>query len=115
MTFPVFFENSSVPAILSKISPVKISAITLGPLVFCDGSVTDTLRAHEKIHWEQYKECLILGFLILYAYYWIKGMMFCKTGEESYYSIPFEKEAYENQDNAEYLISRKAFAWRDYR
>ena len=115
MTLPVFFENSSVPKILSVFSPIEISAITLGPFIFCRESASDTLKRHEIIHWAQYKECLILGFLILYGFYWIKNVLLGESGERAYYMIPFEKEAYENQDNTEYLISRKAFAWRDYR
>ena len=109
--FPVFFENSSVPKVLTKISPIKIGAITIGPFVFCDGEISDSLRRHESIHWEQYKECFIIGFLILYGFFWIRNIFEGLSGEGAYYNIPFEKEAYDNQDDEEYLLNRKRYAW----
>ena len=115
MNLPVFFENSWVPGVLSKVSPINISAITLGPFIFCRDEASETLRRHEKIHWEQYKECFILGFLILYLYYWLRGISYGFSGQQAYYLIPFEREAYDNQDCVEYLSNRKRFAWRDHR
>ena len=69
ISLPIFFENSAVPKILSKVSPISIGAITVGPVVFCDGEISESLKRHESIHWEQYKECLIIGFLLLYAFF----------------------------------------------
>ena len=37
-----------------------------------------------------------------------------KGGFQSYYEIPFEIEAYENESNPQYLEKRKRFAFRDY-
>ena len=114
MDFPIFFENSRVPAVLSKISPIEINAITLGPLVFSRGEISPRLRNHEAIHWEQYKETLILGFLFLYAVYWFIGLLKYRSGSVAYFSIPFEREAYSNDENESYLICRKKYAWRRY-
>ena len=56
---PVFIENSNVPVWLSKIAPLEIYAICLGPIVFARGPVNAKLRRHETIHWQQMIELLI--------------------------------------------------------
>ena len=39
-----------------------------------------------------------------------KGM----SGEEAYYAIPFEREAYDHQETEGYLESRRFYAWIDH-
>jgi hypothetical protein len=60
---------------------------------------------HEKIHFAQQKELLILGFLLLYIiFHFIYG----------YHKNPFEIEAYKNDSNFDYLENRKIFSWLKY-
>ena len=108
---PIFIENSKIPLWLSYLSPIDISAITLGPIVISRGIMSDTTKNHETIHWQQYIELGIVGFPLLYLTYWIAGLIKHRDGEISYYNIPFEKEAYDNQDNPYYLITRKRYNW----
>lgn len=115
MNFPVFFEDSKVPVILSKVSPIEIGAITLGPFVFSRGKVSDRTRNHESIHWEQYKETLIVGFLFLYVVYWLAGLVKYRNGSKAYYQIPFEQEAYDHDKNLSYILSRPHFTWWRYK
>ena len=68
-------------------------------------------KNHESIHWQQHIETGILGFFFLYFIYWIIGFIKHRNGKASYYAIPFEKEAYNNQYNLEYLDSRKRYCW----
>tara|TARA_R110002074_G_scaffold186404_1_gene351713 strand:- start:341 stop:691 length:351 start_codon:yes stop_codon:yes gene_type:complete len=111
MNLPVFVENSRIPMFLSRFSPIEINAITLGPIILCREKISKATRQHEAIHWEQYKECLILGFLILYLAFYIINLAKGMNGPDAYHNIPFEKEAYKNQSVAEYLINRQHFAW----
>ena len=111
MGLPVFIENSKIPSVLSKLSPIEIGAITLGPIIISKGKMDETLRRHETIHWEQYKECLIVGFLFLYLFFWLRNLLNGYDGKGAYYNIPFEREAYDNQHDSEYLLHRKRFAW----
>ena len=70
---------------------------------------------HEKIHLAQQKELWIIGFYLLYVYYWLRGKW---KGEQSliaYLNIPFEVEAYSNEAKPFYLIERKRHAWWRYR
>ena len=115
MNFPVFIENSKVPVVLSYVSPINIGAITLGPWVFSRGEIDQITRDHESIHWEQYKELLIFGFLFLYVFYWIVGTIKYKSGSYAYYRIPFEQEAYGNQEVKDYLIYRRDYNWTKYK
>ena len=109
--FPKFIENSKVPVVLSKISPIEINAITLGPFIFSRGEMSIQTRNHEAIHWEQYKETLILGFLFLYAVFYIFGLLKYRSGEMAYYNIPFEREAYDNDSDLGYIFQRKPWSW----
>jgi hypothetical protein len=109
--FPIFLENSKIPIVLSKISPIEIEAITLGPFILCRGEISDRLKNHESIHWEQYKECLIIGFLFLYAMSYIINIFKGQGKAEAYSNIWFEKEAYDNEENLNYLKNRKRYNW----
>jgi len=108
---PWFFENSKVPVVLSKISPITIGAITIGPFVFSKGEMSEVTKNHESIHWQQYIETGILGFLILYFSCWLVNLFRYRNGELAYYMIPFEKEAYDNDENLKYLETRKRYDW----
>lgn len=112
--FPIFIENSRIPVWLSYISPITIAAITLGPLVFSSGIMSEKTKNHEAIHWEQYKECFIFGFLILYFIFWFVGLLRYKSGSIAYQMILFEQEAYDNQHNASYPKERKRYSWVKY-
>lgn len=112
---PVFIENSRLPVILSYLAPINISAITIGPFIFSRGVMDEITKRHESIHWEQYKETLIVGFLVLYFYYWLVGLVKYKSREFAYYQIPFEQEAYQHDEDWVYLLNRKRFAWWKYK
>ena len=114
MNFPIFIENSKIPVWLSYLSPIDIGAITLGPIVISRGIMSATTKNHETIHWHQYAETLIFGFLIMYLVFWLIGIIKHRDGGTAYRQILFEQEAYENQDNLTYLESRKRYAWLKY-
>lgn len=108
---PWFFENSKIPVILSYLTPIEIGAITIGPLVFSRGEMSDVTKNHESIHWQQYIETGILGFIVLYYSFYFWNWLKYRDGQTAYYMIPFEKEAYDNDNNLDYLQSRKRYSW----
>lgn len=69
------------------------------------GERYDRTVNHEKIHFRQQKELLLVGFYILYLIFWLIY---------GYRNIPFEREAYKNQDDFDYLSKRKLFAFLKY-
>ena len=108
---PVFIEDSWVPRFLSRFSPIEIGAITLGPFIFSRGSMPLRVRNHEAIHWEQWKECGILLFPILYFSFWFWNLLKYRDGAKAYMEIPFERESYGNERDLGYLFKRKRYAW----
>lgn len=108
---PIFFENSKLPIFLSVLAPIEIGAITIGPFVFSRDEMSDVTKNHEYIHWQQYIETGIIGFIILYYAYYFYGLIKYRDGQKAYYQIPFEQEAYENHEDFEYCITRKRYAW----
>ncbi len=108
------FENSKVPVWLSKVSPIEIGAISLGLLVFSRGEMSPETKNHETIHYKQWLELLFIGFLILYPLFWVINLLRYRSGDLAYYDIPFEREAYDNDQNLNYLNERKPYAWIHY-
>tara|TARA_R110000822_G_scaffold161_1_gene724 strand:- start:27820 stop:28191 length:372 start_codon:yes stop_codon:yes gene_type:complete len=64
---------------------------------------------HETIHIEQQKELLVIPFYVLYILEYVIKLPF--YGKKAYYNISFEREAYSNELNKEYLSQRKRYAW----
>lgn len=70
-----------------------------------------TFINHEKIHLIQQKELFIIPFYIWYLIeYFIKYIKF-KNHNKAYLNISFEKEAYLNDKNLNYLKERKTWAF----
>ena len=116
---PIFIEESKVPVWLSKIAPLEIYAICLGPLVFSRGKMTAKLRRHETIHWQQMIDLLIIGHLVLYGWDWLHGRVkyrntwkgYKSAGNKAYYRTRAEQEAYGNDDSVDYLMRRRRWQW----
>lgn len=111
---PFIFENSRVPGLLSKISPLNIHAVSFAWFVWCRGKITDRLRRHETIHFYQQVELLFLVQWLLYGIFYVIGRFKHGSWAEAYYNNPFEKEAYDNQYNENYFNERKYCAWTKY-
>lgn len=66
---------------------------------------------HEKIHWVQQLEMLIIPFYLWYIIEWLIKIIFFK---DAYRNISFEREAYNNEYNFNYLKTRKHYSWIKY-
>lgn len=112
-----------------------ILGITLFPFIFiykdkyneykdwhvpCYGGVStydQVIINHEKIHWYQQLELLIIPFYIWYVLNWLYNGIIKYKGKNwdlAYRDIIFEKEAYNNEYNLSYLESRKIWSFRKY-
>lgn len=91
----------------------RYGAINLFGILFAKRGVELSMELvnHERIHTAQMRELLYVGFYILYVAEWIVRLFQHNgRGFESYLAISFEKEAYENGGNLDYLSSRRHFA-----
>lgn len=87
-------------------------AINIFGVVFVRGKrpISATIQNHEAIHTAQMREMLWLIFYVVYFVEWLFRLF--RKGN-AYRQISFEREAYENQDDRNYLCRRRRFAqWR---
>lgn len=66
---------------------------------------------HESIHSAQIKELLVLGFYLWYVVEWLFRAIQYRGFHRGYLNISFEREAYNNDANLDYLSERKHFAF----
>ena len=67
---------------------------------------------HESIHTEQIKEMYYIFFYIWYFIEWIIRLFI--NGDDAYSMISFEQEAYNNENNLDYIKTREKYKWIDY-
>ncbi|MDA0177308.1 hypothetical protein OOZ35_07390 [Mesoflavibacter profundi] len=89
-------------------------AITLFPVIILKNKYLKkdvVLLNHEKIHLRQQIELLIIGFYIWYVIEFLIRILKYKAWSEAYLNISFEREAYQNENNLDYLKSRSLFTF----
>lgn len=74
----------------------------------------DSLINHEKIHLRQQLELLVLPFYILYLSEFAIRCLVYRDSYKAYQNLSFEREAYFNEDNPNYLNERKPFSFIKY-
>lgn len=98
--------------IRTSILPFKgFTAINLMGLLFVHHGVylSNDLINHERIHTAQQREMLFVFFYLAYVIEWLVRL---PMRGNAYRNISFEREAYANEHNLEYLQSRRPYAWR---
>ena len=74
----------------------------------------DSSLNHEMIHSAQQREMLFVFFYIWYVLEWLIRLLCSFSAKKAYFRISFEREAYANENNEEYLKRRKLFSWLKY-
>lgn len=74
----------------------------------------EVLLNHEKIHLRQQRELLLLLFYIWYLVEWLIRYGICADAYTAYRNISFEREAYTNENNHDYLEERSALSFIKY-
>ena len=104
--------------IVSKyLIPKGFQGITLFPFIIV--SHTDlkqnlVIINHEKIHIRQQLELLILPFFIWYGLEFLYRLIQYKDGKVAYLNISFEREAYKNEKDLNYLKKRSLWTSLNY-
>lgn len=95
----------------NKLVPFKgFCAINLFGYLFCrdKNAINDIVVNHEEIHTSQMKE---LGYIPFYVLYFIEWLIKLPFKGNAYRNISFEREAYDNQRNLNYLKERRHYNW----
>lgn len=69
---------------------------------------------HEKIHLKQQRELMILPFYFFYLLEGLVRFLLYLDAYTAYRNISFEREAYQNESNLNYLQQRSAFSFIKY-
>ncbi|MBG6110393.1 hypothetical protein H4V97_002630 [Flavobacterium sp. CG_23.5] len=97
--------------------PKGYRGLTAFPFVFVKYRVDKEDQVfvnHEKIHLRQQVELLVLPFFIWYFLEYLVRLIQYKNTEIAYRNISFEREAYANELNLEYLKHRPFFRFLKY-
>ena len=94
------------------------TGITLFPFIFLKFGKNElsplsyqVLLNHEKIHFRQQAETLIIFFYVLYLFYYVKNRLKGMKHFAAYQNIPFERESYVFEKDFTYLKRRKPYQW----
>ena len=101
--------------IIPQIKYLGISGITLFPFIILrDKQLKQDKRIlnHERIHIRQQVGLLVLPFYVLYLIEYAIGLIKYRNRLSAYMNISFEREAYKNDSDLNYLKGRKLWAWR---
>ena len=97
--------------------PKGFSGITVYPFIFAREKYLRTNKTfvnHEKIHLRQQVELFIIPFFIWYVLEFFIRLIQFRNRKKAYRNISFEREAYTNESNADYLANRKFFSFFNY-
>ena len=100
--------------IRTSILPFRgFSAVNLLGILFVHHGVylSNEMMNHERIHTAQQREML---FVFFYMAYFIEWLVRLPMRGNAYRNISFEREAYSNQRDLDYLKTRPCYAWRQY-
>lgn len=99
--------------IYNKLIPFKgFKCINLFGVLFVRKGCTmsDVDYNHEAIHTAQMREMLYVFFYLAYFIEWVWRLIVLRDWKKAYRGISFEKEAYGNQSDKDYLKHRKHFS-----
>jgi hypothetical protein len=72
------------------------------------------LMNHERIHLRQQLELLVLPFFVIYGLDYVVKLIRYRDKNLAYRNVVFEREAYENENDLDYLKSRSFWRFLKY-
>lgn len=99
------------------IVPKGYTGIALFPFVFVKHAYLKLNKVfvnHERIHLKQQLELLIFPFFIWYGLEFLVRYVKHRNWQEAYRNIAFEREAYQNEHDLEYLKKRRLWNFLKY-
>ena len=97
--------------ILNHIIPFgSYKAINLFGIIFTKMPLHPREVNHELIHTRQLLDLAVFGFYLWYLVEWGIRFLRHRNAKQAYYNICFEREAYANESDLNYLKTRKPYA-----
>lgn len=103
--------------VFKHIFPKPYVGLTLWPFIFLRESELKedlVLLNHEKIHLRQQLELFIIPFYMIYLVEWLIGLIKYRNRYLAYKNISFEREAYANEYDPNYLKGRRFWQFVSY-
>ena len=103
--------------IIPYIFPSTFNALAVWPFIILKepGLKGDAiLLHHERIHLRQQLELLWIFFFIIYLTEFIAKIIIYKQPKRAYRNISFEREAYENEYDLDYVRRKPMWSFRAY-
>jgi hypothetical protein len=100
-----------------RFSLLPAAGMALFPFIFVKThhlKLNKVIINHERIHLRQQLELLLLPFYFLYLLNYLLNLLYYLKREKAYRNIVFEREAYGNDGNLNYLEERKFWSWLRY-
>lgn len=99
-----------------RLLPKRYYAITIFPFIFLrnGGAENEILINHERIHLRQQAELLVLPFYLWYLIEYLIKLIIYRSHDKAYRNISFEREAYRNDEDFDYLNTRKFWSFGKY-
>lgn len=105
------------PKFIQYFTPKSIAGITIFPFIIVEKKeikFDKTFINHEMIHIYQQAELLFILFILLYYSEFLIKLFKYKNAQTAYRNISFEREAYFNESDYNYLKTRKLFSFIKY-
>jgi hypothetical protein len=114
MKLPILIINDNFLKSISIF--MKTGGIALFPFIILNTRLSKVPAKinHETIHIKQQQELLVLFFYLWYVTEYIFRTFQYGISKEAYMNISFEREAYLNEGNANYLVDRKFYSFLKY-
>ncbi|WP_298303554.1 hypothetical protein [Flavobacterium sp.] len=103
--------------VFKYLTPRGFRGLTFYPFVFLadrNDKLNKVFINHEKIHIRQQIELLILPFYLWYFTEYLLRLIQYKDRKEAYFNISFEREAYKNEKDLNYLKQRSFWRFLKY-
>ncbi len=97
--------------------PKGYTGLAIFPFVFLKNTslkLDKALVNHEHIHLKQQLELLVFPFYVLYCFEFFFRLLQYKDWKTAYRNVSFEREAYSNECDFEYLKSRRTWGFLKY-
>ena len=95
----------------------RFDGIVLWPFIFVKRQAlkrNPVFMNHERIHIKQQLELFVILFFLFYIVEYIVRLLQYRDSRKAYHHISFEKEAYVNEEDLDYIQNRSFWAFLKY-